>query len=156
MECKYYYIQLCKTLTLLNIKGTLDNTKRAHIQSKKGHFFSFFQKWGGGTVPQCPPPQFRGPCIRALCYLYGLYMLHIRALCYIYGLYVTYTGSMLHIRALCYLYGLQVTYTGSMLPIGLYVTYTGPMLHIRAVCYIYGLYVTYTGSMLPIRAPCYL
>ncbi len=33
-ECKYY-IQLCKILTLLNIKCTLDNTKRAHTQSKK-------------------------------------------------------------------------------------------------------------------------
>ena len=43
------YTELCNILTLLNIKGTLDNTKRAHIQSKKGHIFS---KSGGGGVPR--------------------------------------------------------------------------------------------------------
>ena len=79
-------------------------------------------------------------------------MLHVRALCYIYWLYVIYTGSMLHIRVAYYIYELYVTYTGCILYIralcyiyGLYVTYTGCMLHIRALCYIYGLYVTYTG-----------
>ncbi len=55
-ECKYYHIQLCKILTLLNIKRTLDNTKRAHTQSKKGHIISFFQKVGGGEAPCVPRP----------------------------------------------------------------------------------------------------
>ena len=59
MECKYYYIQLCKILTILNIKGTLDNTKRAHflIELNKRAHFLIFSKSG---VPQCPPPPAPG------------------------------------------------------------------------------------------------
>jgi hypothetical protein len=104
-------------------------------------------------------------------YIYRLYMLHIRAVCYIYGLYVTYiygpfvtyTGHMLHIRSVCYIYGSYVTYTGCILHIqavcyiyGQHVTYTSGKLHKRAICYIYGLYVTYTDCMLHIRAVCYI
>ncbi len=53
-ECKYYYIQLCEILTPLNIKGTLDNTKRTHIQAKKGKFSHFSKSWEGGGGAPCP------------------------------------------------------------------------------------------------------
>ena len=43
-----YIVAKYKIICLLSIK------KGTHPM-KKGHIFLFSKKWGGGTVPQCPP-----------------------------------------------------------------------------------------------------
>ncbi len=48
-------MQWCKILTLLNIKRTLDNTIKAHTQSKKWHVFSFFQTYAPSPLPPPSP-----------------------------------------------------------------------------------------------------